>query len=293
MNRFADLNAWQKERKMKSEIKINRSSQGFSLVEIMVVIVILSILIGLLVPALGTIQKMAANVRQKAQFTTIGVGLEAFNKDFNDYPSSNSPPPFNQFPCGAQKLAEAMVGLDGYGFHKDSGFYKNGLDAVGNRIYDIDPLNPIPNDPLYPNAWAESLAARKGPYLELEVANFVNIKNLYPTTTLNGFVLSDRFGLLKNIATGKKAGMPIMYFRANTNAISLPTTYSHFDNYNLPGATTSPLMVNDGAKFYEMIWNPNFTINKRPYRSESYILISAGSDGIYGTVDDVTNFETE
>jgi hypothetical protein len=29
----------------------------------------------------------------------------------------------------------------------------------------------------------------------------------------------------------------------------------------------------------------------RPYRRDSYILISAGYDGLYGTADDVLNFE--
>ena len=31
----------------------------------------------------------------------------------------------------------------------------------------------------------------------------------------------------------------------------------------------------------------------RPYRPESYILISAGFDGRYGTSDDITNFEQQ
>ena len=29
---------------------------------------------------------------------------------------------------------------------------------------------------------------------------------------------------------------------------------------------------------------------KRPYRAGTFILISAGKDGIYGTSDDITNF---
>ena len=32
---------------------------------------------------------------------------------------------------------------------------------------------------------------------------------------------------------------------------------------------------------------------KRPYRAQSYILISAGKDGLYGTSDDITNFKQE
>ena len=43
--------------------------------------------------------------------------------------------------------------------------------------------------------------------------------------------------------------------------------------------------------FYDNIFNENITAVDRPYRSESYILLSAGFDGEYGTEDDVFNFE--
>jgi hypothetical protein len=36
--------------------------------------------------------------------------------------------------------------------------------------------------------------------------------------------------------------------------------------------------------------DPKITATKWPYRPDSYILISAGADGLYGTQDDVTNF---
>ena len=48
--------------------------------------------------------------------------------------------------------------------------------------------------------------------------------------------------------------------------------------------------------FYDMIANfaasanLNSTTQTRPYRAESYILISAGYDGVFGTSDDVVNF---
>jgi len=43
--------------------------------------------------------------------------------------------------------------------------------------------------------------------------------------------------------------------------------------------------------FYSRIRNPNFTSPDRPYRSESFILQSAGYDGLFGTADDVYNFD--
>ena len=49
---------------------------------------------------------------------------------------------------------------------------------------------------------------------------------------------------------------------------------------------TSDVMI-----FYDNIYNENITAVDRPYRSDSYILLSAGFDGEYGTDDDVFNFE--
>ncbi|MCK4960318.1 MAG: hypothetical protein KAT00_12980, partial [Planctomycetes bacterium] len=49
--------------------------------------------------------------------------------------------------------------------------------------------------------------------------------------------------------------------------------------------------LGSGSLFYNITQNPNFMNPPRPYRSESYILISAGFDGLYGTADDVFNFD--
>jgi hypothetical protein len=52
----------------------------------------------------------------------------------------------------------------------------------------------------------------------------------------------------------------------------------------------------DWIDFENMILNRQVTRDptvdiKRPYRAQSYILISAGKDGLYGTSDDITNFK--
>jgi len=43
--------------------------------------------------------------------------------------------------------------------------------------------------------------------------------------------------------------------------------------------------------FYERTWNKNFTAPNRPYNADTFILHSAGLDGLYGTADDVFNFD--
>jgi prepilin-type N-terminal cleavage/methylation domain-containing protein len=271
-------------------VKLNIRS-GFSLVEVLMVIVVIAILLSLLVPALNSVQKIAAEVRQKAQFSTIEVGLEAFNNDFGDYPDSDrlsgevrtsAISTTRKVYCGAQKLAEAMVGLDGFGFHEDSIFGYGGLDGAF-----------FPAVPLYGTV---DLSQRKGPYLEMEVANAVSLNNLYSGNTglleHKSLVLCDRYGLLKNAATGKKTGKPILYFRANTNKTLLDEVYD-FDNNSEMIALDGGVGPDPFNFFYKSITNPNFTLPPRPYRAESFILFSAGADGLYGTADDVYNFDIE
>ena len=61
------------------------------------------------------------------------------------------------------------------------------------------------------------------------------------------------------------------------------------------GNTPSDKLLN----FFRAIGNPNYPApdisaaagGYRPMRSESFILMSAGFDGVYGTADDVFNFE--
>ncbi|MCX5632101.1 MAG: type II secretion system protein [Phycisphaerae bacterium] len=117
-----------------------------------------------------------------------------------------------------------------------------------------------------------------------------------------------------------KAGSPILYYRANissrvfengttmpsgvTDVCSVAGIYNSFDNEELLALGTvadQSKMHNfnkdeGGAlagrtKFYDMITNPTITTQVRPFNQTSYILMSAGFDGIFGTPDDVYNFK--
>jgi hypothetical protein len=62
------------------------------------------------------------------------------------------------------------------------------------------------------------------------------------------------------------------------------TKLHHFDlNYSSGSITGREL-------FYDAITNPTITTQVRPYNQTSYILMSAGFDGIFGTPDDIYNF---
>ena len=290
---------------------MKRKKTGFTSIELLTVLAIIALLVGLLLPALTVVRNTAREAKQKAQFTTIDLGLTAFKNDFGDYPPSDA---FshntgqNDY-CGAQKLTEALLGQDLLGFHPGSSWSA------------IDPCYP-PNPPV------ANLNQRKGPYLEVTTANAFRLgepEGLFANPTpLNPdrFVICDVFGRKSMFVGGKpvKVGTPVLYYRANTLSKTIEPLprgappegriYNVLDNYELihlgrpidrkqhpldgpPDTLPSPWDSERPYKnFYRYIRDTKFlSVGKQwPYRAESYILISAGVDGFYGTPDDICNF---
>jgi type II secretory pathway pseudopilin PulG len=285
---------------MKSIIKQSSRKAAFTIIELLTVMSIIVILIGVLVPALNNVRKFAQKVKQMAQLHSIEAAIELFNNENDGYPPSAALDGAGQPYCGAMKLCEAMMGRDLLGFHPDSAFRADGMDNAGiKNIYS-------PTD--------DNLKARLGPYLQFENANAYMLAKIYGTGQTapfqeNSFVLCDVY--TRQMRTGEKAGMPILYYKAETsNNLHDPNTaptpqdnmgniYNYWDNHALVNlgkpweeagkATTHSL--SEPARFYRNTRNDKITMMRRPYRSDSYILLSAGYDGEYGTADDICNFE--
>ncbi|MHC5181462.1 MAG: type II secretion system protein [Planctomycetota bacterium] len=275
--------------------KTDKKRWGFTLVELLTTLAVIGVLLGLLIPALNEVTKKATQVKQKAQFHAIGNALEAFRNDYGDYPPSAWSGAVVDISTASHNLAEALIGRDGFGFHPSSIFRGDGTinGDLATALYapDVD-LSANP----------DSLKLRKGPYLELENANAVRVGNI-PVGSVNldqeGYVLVDMYKQIKNTATGKEVGMPILYYNANGLKIgNVPDPRIEWGNntYNFEdslcgdkGFVTDPSL---GNAFYAQIQNPNFPgPPARPYRAESFILQSAGPDGLYGTMDDIFNFD--
>jgi type II secretory pathway pseudopilin PulG len=300
---------------------------GFTLAELLTAVAIIALLIGLLLPALTYVRNTAKGTMQKAQINTIELALTTFRNDYGDYPPSDNYShyitPIQRDYCGAQKLAEALLGWDLLGFHPKSAWRADGYDESGGAgTYDPQKTREVDGDGVL-----DTLNERKGPYLELANANAFRLgisplgDGLFVSTTHEGetlapyaYVLCDVFAVKKiTLANGTtvKAGTPILYYKANTSSKQIsdgipdPAKYpDYIYNYYDNGLLLDLGKVKDGTEhklgtgdyFYSTdggVFDPKVTTATFawPYRPDSYILISAGADGEYGTADDVTNFK--
>ncbi|NIA16990.1 MAG: prepilin-type N-terminal cleavage/methylation domain-containing protein [Planctomycetes bacterium] len=324
-------------------MKRHSKKQGFTIVELLTVMSVIAILIGLLVPALNLVRKMAKDTKQKAQFHSITVALEIYNGEQEAYPDSAVLPSGGSAPytVGAQRLAEALVGRDLLGYDPASTWDAK-ADEGDSGIYASE--GP-PKNSDYTTEVTPSLARRKGPYLNPENVEayqigqlYTNTGDVYPgnlandgtrdTTASPAPVLTDAYRVKTVTVGGRqvKAGSPILYYKANTSSKEFPdlattnisntglngtktSIFNSMDNedlidlgqltkpephhFNYIGTVTSQYKEGnkDGRRlFYDAITNPKITSMTRPYNQSSYILISAGYDGIYGTKDDIFNF---
>jgi prepilin-type N-terminal cleavage/methylation domain-containing protein len=290
-------------------MNINRKT-GFTLVELLTTIAIVAILIALLLPALNKVRMLSFDTKQRGQINAIEIAIETFRVDFGMYPSSGNVDDTDDLPkdsydvetyYGSEKLAEALLGYDLLGVHKNVpiNFDKGGAQ------YNESPAN---------------LSQRKGPYLEAE--------NMSPVESVSNddlFLLDNGGHYISDVYKRDylKVGMPILYYKANTDkkmqthplfVTGLDDKVYDFRDSNLPYiANASNEVESKYIQGRDNVWDSTdsgvtaeenfdqFIINENiststvsiPYRAQTYLLISAGNDGIYGTADDVCNFENK
>ncbi|OQY07173.1 MAG: hypothetical protein B6I25_02335 [Planctomycetales bacterium 4572_13] len=308
--------------------------KAFTIVELLTVMGVIAVLIGLMVPALALVKDYSKRIQQKAQFHGIDMGLQMYKTEMGSYPESSenliapkAGDTSTDAYCGANKLAEAMVGLDLIGFHPSSSFRGDGMSTIATSPPDVVVYN-AEADTVWQTA-VENMDARKGPFVDLEKVNAFRMDEVYDAANLGSFasstsvgnggsmyplVLCDVYAQKRSGLGAKKTGTPILYFRAHTNYKFQDSTdaqgtdddiYNLNDNLEyldlglpdgtgLSGFTMMDTTVqNEFLNFEDMILNKNVTTINRPYRADSYILISAGKDGDFGTADDVFNFDKE
>ncbi|MBI9017390.1 MAG: prepilin-type N-terminal cleavage/methylation domain-containing protein [Phycisphaerae bacterium] len=291
--------------------------KGFTLIELLVVIAIIATLMAIVMPAISKVQKSARETAVKAKINSIGQGLESFHNDQGFYPSSaldtaqvsyvegvtdfNSPP--GVLDTGAHHLARSMFGADLLGYATKEDYYVNASgiteDSVGNKVgrtsyldpENMDILNPrgdkvLQNDPANPGYWM-SLGLKSG-------ENYLGFSSDTVIANMNPL-----------IDDGMKANSPraILYFKARKSGALSGQIYNIDDNVVFAGSTFDSLKGKgfnfsaDDRDFYEFILDGKTGVlgqpTARPYNKDTYILIAAGTDGIYGTKDDICNFPND
>jgi len=294
-----------------------KTKHGFTLVELLTVLGIIALLVGILIPSLNMVRTMAKRTQQSAQLTGIEFAMTAFRNDTGYYPPSNWTVGAGGHYCGSQKLAVGLLGGDLLGFHPMTN-WNDPLELTSSPYLVDNPPQENLRQRLGPylelaeaNAFRVGWAAR--PYSGL----FENYAPLHPRT----FLICDVFAARRVTITDRsgkpstrKAGTPILYYRANLSSRTI-------DPAEVPGNATRQLiydatdnrplielLLNEArlqgedkihplgdpsgtySYFYEYITDPAVEAKNWPYRPDSYILISAGPDGEYGTADDICNF---
>lgn len=221
---------------------------------------------------------------QYVQFLEIRRQLKIGLANSGKYPPSGPTDSAAKPYCGAMKHCEALFGQDGFGFHEDSCFRADGMDASGAR--DLYSADPGPE-----NLARRVLPRRRGRIRVLKLAEVFGPQNTgpFPPETL---VLCDVY---KHRLLRGSGGMPVLCYTA-TKACTFDSTadlaeaFDYADNLALLelgvpwDASAQHPMLSDPNILYSIIakrLQPGETITLH-----SSALVSAGKDGLYGTQDD-------
>jgi prepilin-type N-terminal cleavage/methylation domain-containing protein len=282
-----------------------RGSRAFTLVELLTVIAIIGLLASLIMPSLGAARVMAREAQTKSLLHVLETGLQQYRDEklaHDAFPPGRvnvptTPDPYgeagNYTAYGAETLYWAVTGADGLG---TPGF-----------IPDTSLSNDT--DGLYHLTSGQPDVRRAGPYVEPNNKNVARVPVPKESgTPRTATVFIDAFD------------KPVLYFRADTfqagtgiyslndevDDASSPSegflvyeTASGVDPYPLAqghSGDTPPGWPSGSpsSNFEQYTWNPKVPGTYRPNNADSFLLVAAGSDEIYGRngeqCDDLTNF---
>ena len=215
---------------MKLQLRITHARSGFSLIEILAVVVILSILMVFLLPMLTGQGEVVKGQSTSTFLRELDAALAEYNDEFGAYPSSEYKQKWEISGNPTNKGAESLV------LHLWSKEW-GGTAISTDRFVNLDD-DAAKNDIVDPNVIAN------GKLLEL----------------------------------GDAWDNPIAYIQRKQYGEKL--AYTTIDN------ETGEYVESEVSAFK----NPK---TGTYYKPRKYQLISAGEDGVFGTPDDITNFDRE
>lgn len=306
--------------------------RGFTLIELLAVIAIISLLIGLLVPAVNKARDQAKKVTTQKLISTLDTGCQLYSKEFDRYPRSFGENPFEGegsgvYLSGAQWLILELAGADLKGFVMPDKEREHTFSE--NDWRDWYALNPSRDYQRYgPYIQVDGKIAQSPEYYR---DNTSQTKTLPQLLTPGGSAGTSDWNNGKLPFAVDAFGFPVLYYRANEHAklpftdpsASKPGRYTQWDNtpftgsengnvagWDLGGGANHPLrnlgwrenspnQLQEPAGFAGFVYDRAVYEQTRqssgqgkvwPQRPDTYLFISAGKDGLYGTADDPTNF---
>ncbi|MGA2066906.1 MAG: type II secretion system protein [Thermoguttaceae bacterium] len=266
---------------MRWQIDNPRRRRGFTLVEILTVIVIIGVLTGLLLAAAGPVRNMVRNYRMKSEVTQLGQALERVRNELGggQYPpdATNQAdwnlflrrafPRWNQnnFPAPGMPTtpAEALV------FWLAGMVDTNSGSPTYNQFigFSANPLNPFD---------ISSTAARIGPFYDFDRTRTGPGSSGSAVSCLVYYPQNDLTPPLPSSTQQATSPQPYVYFKAVATAYAPAWQNGYNFNNAVPFVDAAAMRATGMSGTY--IWvNP-----------QSFQLLCPGLDGIYGATTDGT-----
>ncbi|MBP7937658.1 MAG: prepilin-type N-terminal cleavage/methylation domain-containing protein [Phycisphaerae bacterium] len=292
---------------------------GFTLIELLTVVGIIALLIGILMPSLSRARDQAKRTKVAKQLDSIGTNLEMFQNDFGQYPDSSlgADPLLSTglFPdgrnlSGAHWLARAMVGYDTKGVDaKGLTLARSGTCTTANfkdrkgpyveaetyrRDNDTEKFQVGSDSDFVPT---QRMVLFEDSYKSPVLYYRAKTQAEYPFTA--GDTWTGVYSLKDNqeITGSTTAGLKGWNFTGQATIISGKNVLHRLGIFGATRSGTVMTLTSETSEpqsFARTLYSESsmkVANVLKPVRPDSFVLITAGKDGVFGTADDVSNIK--
>jgi len=243
--------------------------KGFTVMELLVVVALMGLLLAVLLLGAQTLQRSARVTQTLAEFNAAATDLEVYRNETGEYPFTGFAAPWPTYEYSDTAPADGITSPWG-------SVTESGEDDSLSETEDLpDYLQMIKRDGFgYPILYyrANPGAGR----MTTRIKGHVGIYNQDD----NSFFTGDGFER-EGIDLGAGTGHRLNQFLADGTEVEVHSSPSETD-------LNDPIYERTFARF---IWHQEIETRNEPVNKSSYLLISPGPDALWGTQDDITNFE--